>query len=124
MANEAGVYFTYLPHGHQVVPEKVNIDLSGHLRRLLHVHIVVEEVLEGGDLAQRLELVLVALLVVARVVDFLRLRLGTDASDAIDRLQLLLGVEWCLPLVVPELPCSLTLVSWLELSGSRRLGQL
>ena len=41
---------TYLPHGHKVVPEEVNVDLSWHLGRLLHVHIVVEEVLEGRDL--------------------------------------------------------------------------
>lgn len=102
----------------------MNINLSGHLRRLLHVHIVVEEVLKGGDLAQRLELVLVALLVLARSGGFLRLGLRTDASDTIDRLQLLLGVEWCLPLVIPELPCSLTLMTGLELSSSRRIGQL
>ena len=96
----------------------MNVDLSRHLRRLLHVHIVVEEVLQGGDLAKRLELVSVALLGAARAADPLGLGLGADARDAIDRLQLLLGVERCLALVVPELPRGLALMPWLELSGS------
>ena len=101
----------------------MNIDLPRHLRRLLHVHIVVEEVLQGGDLAQRLQLVPIALLALlgAGGGGPLGLGLGADASDSIDRLELLLSVEWCLPLIVPELPCALTLVHGLELGGARWL---
>ena len=39
----------------------MDVDLTRHLCRLLHVHIIVEEVLEGGHLAERLQLVTVAL---------------------------------------------------------------
>jgi len=79
----------------------VDVDLARHLRRLLHVHIVVEEMLDGGHLAERLELVPEALRLRRRLFDF---RLRTDAYDAIDRLRLMLSVEGRLALVVPELP--------------------
>lgn len=89
------------------------------------MHIVVEEVLKSGDLAERFELVsvaLFALLHTAGAARFFGFGLGSDARDAIDRLQLVLGVERCLPLVVPELPCGLALVPWLELSSSHGWG--
>ena len=95
----------------------MNVDLSRHLGRLLHVHIVVEEVLEGRDLSQRLQLVSIALLALrwaSRAGPF-RLGLGSYPCDPVDRLLLLLGVERCLPLVVPELPSGLTLMHRLEL---------
>ena len=38
----------------------MDVNLSWHLCRLLHVDIVVEEVLEGWHLAERLQLVTVA----------------------------------------------------------------
>lgn len=62
---------TYLPHRDQVFSKEVDVNLSWHLRRLLHVHVVVEKVLEGWHLAQRLELVAIAL----RLGRLLRFRL-------------------------------------------------
>ena len=44
--------YTYLPHGHEIVSEEMDVDLARHLRRLLHVHIVVEEVLQGWHFAK------------------------------------------------------------------------
>lgn len=52
---------TYLPHWHKRISEEVNIDLARHLCRLLHVHIVVEEVLESWHLAEWFQLVAIAL---------------------------------------------------------------
>ena len=53
------ICFTYFPHGNLVVAEKEKIDLAGHVRWLLHEHIVVEEVLDTGDATDRLQLLAV-----------------------------------------------------------------
>ena len=103
---------TYLPHGHEIVSEEMDVDLTGHLRRLLHVHIVVEEVLEGGHLAERLQLVTIALRLLRRRL--LYSWLGADPRNPLYRLLLLLSVEGCLSLVVPELPRCLALVAILR----------
>ena len=80
----------------------MNVDFSWHLRRLLHVHIVVEEVLERGHLSEWLQLVpVISSLGRTRL---LRFRLRSHPSDTLDGRLLLLCVERSLPLVVPELP--------------------
>lgn len=84
----------------------MNVDLTGHLRRLLHVHIVVEEVLKSRHLAQRLQLVTEALLRLRTAPLLLGLR--ANLGDAFDCLDLRLCVERRLALVVPELPSCLT----------------
>ena len=94
--------FTYFPHGHKWISEEVNVDLSRHLRRLLHVHIIVEEVLESGHFTECLELVAIALHLLG--CGFLHLGLRSDPGDAFKRLLLLLSVEGSLALIVPELP--------------------
>lgn len=86
----------------------MNVNLTGHLRGLLHVHIVVEEVLEGGHLAERLQLVSEALLRLRTPLFLLGLR--ANLGDPVDCLDLRLCVERCLPLVIPELPGCLTSV--------------
>ena len=53
--------FTYLPHRDLLVAEKEKVDVSGHVRWLLHEHIVVEEVLDAWDLTNRLQLLTVRL---------------------------------------------------------------
>ena len=80
--------------------EEEDIDLPWHLIWLLHVHIVVEEVLNCGDQPQRLQLVSVASL------HGLSIHFGLCANlgDTLDGLDLILGVEGRLSLVVPELP--------------------
>jgi hypothetical protein len=67
------------------------------------VHIVVEEVLNCGDQSQRLQLVPVAPL------DRLSVHSGLCANlgDTLNGLDLILGVEGRLSLVVPELPTGL-----------------
>ena len=90
----------------------MDVDLTRHLRGLLHVHIVVEEVLEGGHLAERLQLVTIALRLLWRRLFYPRL--GADSRNPLYRLLLLLRVEGCLSLVVPELPRSLALVAVLR----------
>lgn len=52
---------TYLPHWHKWISEEMNVDLARHLSGLLHVHIVVEEVLESWHLAEGFQLVAIAL---------------------------------------------------------------
>ena len=52
----------FFPHGHLAVPEEENVDLARHLSGFLHVDVIVEEVFDGGDLAERLQLIAVALL--------------------------------------------------------------
>ena len=81
------ICFTYLPHGNLLVAEKEKIDLSGHVRRLLHKHIVVEEVLDAWNTADRLQLLTVR---------------------PLSRLIILSGVA---SLVEPELPFSVHWVS-------------
>ena len=103
---------TYLPHGHKIVSEEMDVDLARHLRRLLHVHIVVEEVLEGGHFAEWLKLVTIALCLLRR--GLLNPRLRPDPRNPLYRLLLLLRVEGCLSLVVPELPRSLALMAILR----------
>ena len=71
------------------------------------MHIIVEKVLQSRHFPQRFELLAIALLFLGRL---LWLRLGTDARDAFDSLDLVLGVEGCLSLVIPELPGCLTAV--------------
>ena len=51
---------TYLPHGDLLVSEEEDINLSGHLGGFLHVHIVIEEMLDRRDFAQWLELLKVS----------------------------------------------------------------
>ena len=51
---------TYLPHGDLLVSEEEDINLSRHLGGLLHVHIVVEEMLNRWDFTQRFELLKVS----------------------------------------------------------------
>ena len=94
----------------------MDVDLSRHFRGLLHVDIVVEEVLDGRHLAKRAEL-LAETLGLLRTLVWLGLR--ADTSDTLDCLGLVLRVERCLALVVPELPSCLTAVTsfWHELGS-------
>ena len=80
----------------------MNVNLSWHLCRLLHVDIVVEEVLEGWHLTERLQLVTVAFRL--KRGSLLHLRLRANSDDTLNSLLLLLGVERSLALVIPELP--------------------
>ena len=52
--------WAYLPHGDLLVSEEEDIDLSGHLSGFLHVHIVIEEMLNWRDFTQWLELLKVS----------------------------------------------------------------
>jgi len=47
---------TYLPHRNLTIAEEKEINLTRHLRRLLHVNVVVEEVLDRGNRAEGLQL--------------------------------------------------------------------
>ena len=80
------------------------------------MHIVVEEVLDGGHLTQRAKLLSEALSL-GRILVWLGLR--PDASDALNRLSLVLRVERRLALIVPELPGCLTAVASLRHELSR-----
>ena len=80
----------------------MDVDLPWHLCRLLHVHIIVEEVLQGWHLSQWLKLVSVAFWLERG--SLLNLRLRTNSNDTLDSLLLLLGIEGSLALIVPELP--------------------
>ena len=102
---------TYFPHRHQSVSEKVDVNLAWHLGGLLHVDIEVEEVLEGGHAAEGLELVsergwLCGDSASAGGALFWS-GLRAHSSDALMSLDLLLRIERCLPLIVPELPSRL-----------------
>ena len=90
----------------------MDVDFARHLSWLLHVHIVVEEVLKGGHFAERLELVTIALRLLRRRL--LNPWLRSDPRNPLYRLLLLLRVEGCLSLIVPELPRSLALVAILR----------
>ena len=114
--NDDASFWRVFPHRHQVVAEEVDVDFSRHLGGLLHVHVVIEEVLDGGHLAKRAELLAKALSL-RRVLVWLGLR--PDASDALNRLSLMLRVERCLALIVPELPGCLAAVASLRHELSR-----
>ena len=98
----------------------MDVYLSWHLRWLLHVNIVVEEVLDSRHLAKRTEL-LAETLSLLRTLVWLGLRANT--SDTLDCLSLVLRVERCLALVVPELPSCLAAMAplWHKLSSSRQV---
>ena len=77
------------------------------------MHVVVEEVLDRRDPAQRLQLFEVAFLLLTSVSVRRRLRLWLQRGDAIQGRLLLERVEGHLPLVVPELPVGLEWVGLL-----------
>ena len=104
---------TYLPHGDFWLPEEEDVDLPRHLRRLLHVHVVVEEVLDRRDPTQRLQLLEVGFLLLASLGSGRRLGLWLQRGDAVQGLLLLQRVEGYLPLIVPELPVGLQWVGLL-----------
>lgn len=51
---------TYFPHWDFLVAEEEDVNLLLHVSGLLHVHVVVEEVLNRGDESQRLQLLTVS----------------------------------------------------------------
>ena len=99
--------FTYLPHRHKILSKEEDINLSWHLRWLLHVNIVVEKVFNRWYDTQRLQLVSITFF----DLSLHRLWLVANLCDSIKSLYLILGVEWCLPLVVPKLPTCMKLMT-------------
>ena len=86
------------PHRHLRVAEEEDVDLAGHLARLLQVHVVVEEVLDRRNLAERLQLVLV------RNLPEPLLLLLHDGRCNLGILTLSYASERIRPLEIPELP--------------------
>ena len=86
----------------------MDIDLSRHLSGFFHVHIEVEKVLQSRHGAKRFELVSERLRLscgsASACSSLVRFGLRTHSCDALMSLDLLLGVEGCLSLIVPELP--------------------
>lgn len=60
--------FAYLPHGCLSVSEKEQVDFPGHVRWPLHVHVVIEEMLDSGNLAQTHQLIPVTQLLFVALV--------------------------------------------------------
>lgn len=114
-------WLTYLPHGNLVFSEEEEVDLSGHLGGLLHVHKVLKELLHGRDLPH----VLQSLTVVDELFLLLLSRRTSLGSRVL--LRVLCGKE---ALEVPKLPIGLkgmtlggdervlNLHLWLERRGS------
>jgi hypothetical protein len=66
----------YLPHGYLTLPEEEQVDLSGHVTRLLHVHEVREELLHSGDLPEILQAVPIAIELLGWCLHWLTLHQG------------------------------------------------
>ena len=84
----------YLPHRDFLVAEEEDVNLLLHVGWLLHVHVVVEEVLNRSNESERLQLLTVGEFVLT----------GLNSTVLFRHLR---------TLVVPELPVAMDRVLWL-----------